>query len=123
MPAKSGKQRSKEYRERIKLDSARYLRTCLKERSRKQKKLHDMKMPENSKEYEQFKQRDRIRKQVEKQMKSHGAQEEVNNSRTRNVSSSSSSTASLAKSVYKVKRNMPHRKSSKVNVVSKIIQS
>ena len=124
MPAKSGKQRSKEYRERMKLDSDKYLRTCLKERSRKQMKLRKMKMPENSREYEQFKQKDRERKQVSKQMRVRWELEEmdISSGRSRNESSSSSA-ASLAKSVYKVKRNMPRRKSTKVNVVSKIIKA
>jgi hypothetical protein len=76
-----------------------------------------LKLPENCEGYELFKEKDRIRKRNRK------AQEQASENGSNEITEKGSSAASLAKSAYKVARNMPRRKSSKVTVVSKIIKS
>ena len=118
MPAKSSGERVKEYRQRLKVsNSVKYFHMCQKDKIRKQKSRALLKLPENRERYELFKEKDRIRKQkrvAEEQAIEHGSDE---------ITGKGSTAASLAKSVYKVARNMPRRKSSKVTVVSKIIKS
>ena len=118
MPAKSSGERIKEYRQRLKVsNSEKYFHMCQKDKIRKQKSRALLKLPENRERYELFKEKDRIRKQkrsAQEQASEHGSDE---------ITGKGSTAASLAKSVYKVARNMPRRKSSKVTVVSKIIKS
>lgn len=115
MPAKSAAQRAKEYRERVKLDSEKYLHSCINDKIRKRVKRNEMKLPENREQYERYKSRDRRRKEICK----------VNQIEKENVNVSNkpSTAASFAKSVHRVEKNMPRRKSSKVNVVSKILRT
>ena len=86
-----------------------YLHALGKDRTRKSEKLKSLEQSENKSAYHEFKNMDKESRASQKKQA--------------NESVTPPSTASMAKSLYKVKRNLPRSRSNTVAVVSKLIGS
>ena len=108
----SSTERSKKRIAAITVDPEKHQQELAKDRERKKKKLLELKKPENMTPYQAFKEADLARKRAPPV----DAQTVLTEEHT-------PTKASLAKSMKKVQKSLPRRKSTKVEVVSKLVGS